>query len=114
MWSERVWKDVTQIAVGDVDGDGDDDVLARYLGSWWVGVSDGSTFTPQRWSGWSDKNWQHVSLVDLDADGDDDLLANLDGAWWASLSTGTSFSDGTLGFLEQPRIRESGDVRRER
>ena len=82
MWSERVWKDVTQIAVGDVDGDGDDDVLARYLGSWWVGLSNGSTFTPQRWSGWSDKNWQHVTLVDLDADGDDDLLANLDGAWW--------------------------------
>src|SRR5947207_10043219 len=52
-WSTApTWVDVQ---VGDFNGDGKDDITARYLegGSWWTGISTGSPVNATMWAQWS-------------------------------------------------------------
>ncbi|MCO6045270.1 FG-GAP-like repeat-containing protein [Aeoliella sp. ICT_H6.2] len=89
---DDVWQRLVDVAVGDFDGDGLDDIAAMldpaYYSEVWVynNAGDGSFGSySQSLSG----NYLHVS--DLDQDGDLDLIA---GTEW-SRNSGTSFGVGT-------------------
>jgi hypothetical protein len=72
----------TRLTVGDIDGNGFDDVLVRHRGQpWdraWAFLSDGSRLGApvalQR-DLWSDINYSRELLSDVDEDGDDDLVS---------------------------------------
>ena len=50
VWSPVNWVDVQ---FGDFNGDGKIDVAGRVNGQWWVGLSNGNTFTSTLWATWS-------------------------------------------------------------
>ena len=92
LWpTDATWSDSI---VGDVDGDGRDDVLARnHTGQWWVARSNGDEFVNELWTTWSTRvSWNDVQLGDFNGDGRQDLIGRAsDGSWWVGRSSGTNF-----------------------
>ncbi len=88
-WSGSAkWQD---LLVGDVNGDGRDDILGRTdAGKWWVGISDGAGFRNERWGTWSTLvTWRDVMVADVSGDGRADVIGRTDaGAWWIARSDG--------------------------
>jgi hypothetical protein len=95
-WSPRVsWVDVR---LGDFDGNGKLDIAGRVLqvGSWWVGLSNGTSFATSYWTSWNPAvTWFDVQVGDFNGDGKADLTGRVaqDGSWWTALSTGSSFTN---------------------
>jgi hypothetical protein len=90
--NDRQWRDVI---TGDFNGDGKSDIAGRnFAGQWWVGVSDGSSFTNQLWTTWNPNvTWVDVHVGDFNGDGKADIVGRVlqTGQWWVALSTGSSF-----------------------
>jgi hypothetical protein len=84
-----VWRDPR---IGDFNGDGRDDVIARYAGTWWVGTSNGSAFSASLWTTWSDIAWQNVTVGDFNGDGRDDIAGRALTQWWVGASSGSTFA----------------------
>jgi hypothetical protein len=89
------WADVL---MGDFNGDGKTDIVARAAqsGDVWVGLSTGSTFQFSRWTTWSTGvNWVDVRVGDFNGDGKADLVARVQqtGQWWIGQSNGSAFSE---------------------
>ena len=88
------WFDAT---VGDVNGDGLDDVIARTADhDWWAGLSNGTTISEQRLGSFDTAfDWEHPVVGDFDGDGALDLLARNEqtGGWEAALLTGPQATD---------------------
>jgi hypothetical protein len=92
-WDPTVtWLDVR---VGDFDGEGRMDIAGRAQvdGSWWVGLSTGTSFHTSRWGAWDPTvAWEDVQVGDLTGSGKADLIGRTPaGQWWAALSEGSSF-----------------------
>jgi hypothetical protein len=115
-WSERTSPRAQTFRLGDVDGDGRDDLIAfrggssrkakraresNRLGDVTVALSDGSQFQPAvRWHGDLCTNDWSCQLADVDGDGKADIVAipkrrRVSGIQVAK-STGTSFADPVL------------------
>lgn len=94
-WNPNVtWVD---IQVGDFSGDGKADITGRYLqgGSWWTGVSTGSSFTTSQWAAWNPNvTWVDVQTGDFNGDGKADIVGRYlqGGEWFVGLSNGSSFT----------------------
>ena len=72
--------------IGDLNGDGNDDVLLRHTdGRWYYYPMDGRRHLAGRGSAQltSDLNWRFAGIGDLNGDGNDDvLLRHTDGRWY--------------------------------
>ena len=99
--------------VGDVDGDGRDDIVASYrhrgTDTAMVVFTSASGFTPAQWwrrVGEFDAGQAVLSTGDFDLDGKDDLAVIYPGSvagqtqLWTLRSTGTAFADRVLGWQE--------------
>jgi len=94
------------VQMGDVNGDGKDDVCARNptLGMRCY-LSNGTNFTTEvvgpAWtdaSGWkADKYWRTIRLADVNGDGKADLCARTSTDYRCHLSLGTSFGPAIIG-----------------
>lgn len=95
------WVDVN---VGDVNGDGLEDLVGRIDGRWYVAKSLGSGFTTEVWGAWSDQvAWHDVAIADVNADGKDDVVGRANGRWWVALSDGTGFNNQLWGVWSNQR-----------
>ncbi|HEV2946706.1 MAG TPA: FG-GAP-like repeat-containing protein [Gemmataceae bacterium] len=91
------WRDVM---TGDFNGDGKQDIVGRTaIGQWWVGLSDGSSFSNQLWTTWNEAaGWRDVHVGDFNGDGKPDIAGRTAwGDWWVAISTGSSFTNSLWG-----------------
>jgi hypothetical protein len=82
-WNERAgWT----VYVGDMDGDGRDDIFGRSSdGQWWVTKRQNSTNTTLRLGTWPNTTYRATLIGDVDGDGRDDLIGrNSVGKWLVS------------------------------
>ena len=90
----RTWLDGTNVhTVADLDGDGDDDILAQLGldGEWFVHWNeDGELSAPDPTGLSRDDGWRIKRAIDVDGDGDDDLLGRLDSACAIAILHGPS------------------------
>jgi len=113
-WGETPARPLSKFLLGDVSGDGRDDIVfsvpppwrsRRYL-DWQAALSAGDHFmAPALWLEGFGRWWQRFGLTDIDSDGLFDLLAwqRWRGEWIfdAALSEGSSFTDlGEVGIFE--------------
>lgn len=92
------------IRVGDIDGDGDDDVCARTANGVDCLVTDGSAFTGHvAGPAWSDSNgwdavkyWSTIRLADVNGDGKSDICARSASDLRCHFSSGASFADPVI------------------
>lgn len=83
--------------VADFSGDGQADLAARDAtnGAWWVGTSNGNSFTFSRWSTYPPSiGWEFV-VGDFNGDSQTDIAgrADTDGSWWTAVSRGSYFQN---------------------
>ena len=92
-WNGSVtWEDTL---TGDVDGDGNADVIGRVGQEWWVSKSNGTGFeSPMFWGYWpATAAWTDVQIVDVNGDQLADILGRNDsGEWWVAVSNGSNFT----------------------
>lgn len=93
------WVDVH---LADFNGDGKADIIGRVQGTgqWWVGLSNGTSFTTTLWANWNPNvTWVNVQVGDFNGNGKADIAARClqDGSWWIGLSTGSSFTTALWG-----------------
>jgi hypothetical protein len=105
-WSAAPGVTWVDVQVGDFDGDGKADITGRWLegGSWWTGISNGTSFNTAQWDQWSANpgvTWVDVQAGDFagsinPATGDPimDITGRWreGGSWWTAASSGTNFS----------------------
>lgn len=85
-----------KIDVGDFNGDGRDDVVAKDTnGTWYVAQSYGSGFTPAGYvwmSQWAAGDGHALGVGDFNGDHRDDVAAkDANGTWYVALSNGSQF-----------------------
>jgi hypothetical protein len=111
-----------QLLSGDFDGNGKSDFLFFYNGDghWWMGLSDGKSFTWHQ-AGTVATNlldWSHrLYTGDFDGNGKSDAAYySDDGSWWVGLSDGTNLSWQSMGnvmsqgnLLDPSRMVFGGD-----
>ncbi len=89
---DALWK---TYQVGDFNNDGLDDVALFHLsGDWWVGLSDGGSFTARVFAtGWNTaEQWTDAIVGDLNGDHRQDVaMLHHTGVWFVGLSTGAKF-----------------------
>ena len=105
--------------LGDLNGDGRDDVLLRHRdGDWWYHAMDGRSRLPEQ-SGvadlTTDQRWRLVGLADLNGDGRDDaLLRRRNGIWRYYPMDGRAHleGDGTVNLPKDLgwRVAGLGDI----
>jgi autotransporter-associated beta strand protein len=91
-WSTISWADVK---AADFNGDGKADIIGHYLtdGSWWVALSNGSTFSTSKWGAWSTgATWVDIKVADCNGDGKADIVGRAleNGQWYVGLSNGSN------------------------
>ncbi|WP_053235429.1 FG-GAP repeat domain-containing protein [Sandaracinus amylolyticus] len=101
MSDESGWSDIANYAtlrVGDLDGDGADDLCARANAGVVCFAWDGSAFARRAGPEWSDesgwsqaRHYQTMRLADFDGDGLDDVCARAGAGWRCHPSTGEGF-----------------------
>jgi hypothetical protein len=89
------WVDVM---VGDLDGNGLDDIAGRVLesGQWWTAISTGSSFANFLWTTWNPVvQWVDVHIGDFTGDDKADIVGRTRDAaqWWMAVSTGKAFNN---------------------
>ena len=114
--------------VGDIDGDGDDDIVAFGNSGVWVSYADGFTLTqPTRvltdygyntGRGW--RNTKHIRvLADVNGDGRQDIVGFGDSGVWVSVATAAGFDSPDrwianyaydYGWRLDKHVREMADV----
>ena len=77
--------------VADLDRDGNDDILARNDGNWWVSVSNATTFDASTlWASWADLPWDEFAIKTTSSNalfpGTPTLFGFIDGEWWARIN----------------------------
>lgn len=79
--------------VGDVNGDGRSDAVARPWGIWKAALSTGGGFsTPTNWGGPNGgSGHERCFLADMNGDGKADFVRESGSTWYVGLSTGTTF-----------------------
>lgn len=102
-WNAAVnWSNV---ALADVDGDGDRDIVARRPanGDWHVGLyarSPSSTIVSRVFGNFTTAvNWANLTVADFDGDGRADVVGRnpATNVWWLGRSTGAAFTNVRLG-----------------
>jgi hypothetical protein len=99
-WSNAVaW---TSVATGDVNGDGQSDVIGRDSGSgvWWVSTSTGTSANTSSFATWNpNATFVDTGVGDFNGDGRTDIIGRVQnsGEWYLGTSTGTSFTTSLLG-----------------
>lgn len=88
--------------VGDVNGDGRDDIVGRIAGNgdWYLNLSNGSSFgAAEKKGNWSTlSSWSNVALADVTGDGRADLIGrSATGDWTVSRWNGTAFVNESWG-----------------
>lgn len=84
---------ITSTAVGDIDGDGHDDVLMGFSSSafgWLRNDGNGSLQDYEILSDVQSLGWTYLNLVDIDGDANPDLVGNLGDTigWWENTGSG--------------------------
>ncbi|HEX6342086.1 DUF2961 domain-containing protein [Umezawaea sp.] len=93
-WHDHFAVGAERPAVGDVDGDGRDDVVTFTGGAAYASLSDGTRFVQDAWR-WHDALPARSTVGDVNGDGRADAVSFVDGAVTAALSNGTSFGTST-------------------
>ncbi len=93
---------LSQVQVGDFNGDGDSEIAARIDtdGRWFVLNLVGNAFRSQMWGTWSTvANWSDTAVGDFDGDGRTDIAGRdkATGNWQVAISTGSSFTSSLWG-----------------
>jgi hypothetical protein len=109
-------------AVGDVNGDGRDDIITFTHGDSgagpldvYVGLSNGSTFgAGQLWADWWAHRGHQPMVADFNGDGRDDIWAFTENNVYVALSRGYDFNGGVYvsptGSVDSDDIGKVGDV----
>lgn len=106
VWHQRFCVGNEICAVGDVNGDGKDDIIAfvRDSGKVWVALSTGAGFAGSEiWHQRFCLGEAVCTVGDVDGDGRDDIIAFLRGdnpQVWVAISTGAGFSHNPPGLLK--------------
>jgi hypothetical protein len=100
------------VMIGDVNGDGRQDIVARdpTSGTWWSLQYNGSTYSTHSVGNWTKQGtWQNIQLADVNGDGRQDIVGQdaTTGTWSAITYNGTSYVVQTLGTWD-PTIRWQG------
>ncbi|MFD9961637.1 DNRLRE domain-containing protein [Amycolatopsis sp. NPDC058986] len=95
-WHTALARGTEMPAVGDVDGDGKDDIVVFTGGEAadvYVARSDGTKFAPtaEKWHDNFAPDANRAGVGDIDGDGKDDILSFTNGQVTAALSSGTAF-----------------------
>lgn len=99
-WGTDASANWNYVQVGDLNGDGKDDIIGMDTnGQWWGALSDGSRFNTQYFGRWNPTAWATVQAADFDGDGKTDILGlqSATGQIWLGLSSGTTFQNMYVG-----------------
>jgi hypothetical protein len=93
------------VMVGDVDADGDEDLIARTSRErWWVKIAEDDSASNKFFGTWSTKNgFVDVRTGDFNGDGLADVAGRdrVDGKWTVGLSTGDEFAFEAFGAWDK-------------
>ncbi len=99
LWAGNAPVNLVDVVTGNFTGDGLTDIAGMdpNTGVWWVGVSNGSSFTFTPWTAWvvsPNVTWVDVRTGNFVGDGKTDIVARWQqtGQWYVNVSNGNSFT----------------------